>query len=367
MSLCNIEIDPDLLAFCKALPKVELHAHLNGSVRPTTLKQLALEKGLQADADAVFESARTLSECFQVFDLIHQITTEANTIRRIARECCEDFASDGCAYLELRTTPKHRLGRECMTKRDYVEAVLDGIQDFYDTYTHIPTRHDERNDKGPSSHGPAVEDPNGICRSRAGGVNALEGSGRDAHASPQESGRALSYHGFHVDGADLEPHGVMIVRVLLSIDRREDAASASETVALAKEYASVPCLRHRGIVSSDMNYRAKRNRVVGVDLGGNPTIGRWDEWLSALNDARTSGLKVSLHCAEVVNDEESAAMLAWHPDRLGHCCFLNEASKRELRKKEIPVEICLTSNTFTVSMKDWNDHHFAELYDAGMS
>ncbi len=59
-----------------------------------------------ATAGAADEGDRTLAECFSVFALIHEVTTEHATITRIAREVVEDFASDRVVYLELRTTPK---------------------------------------------------------------------------------------------------------------------------------------------------------------------------------------------------------------------------------------------------------------------
>ncbi|GMH33909.1 hypothetical protein BSKO_01743 [Bryopsis sp. KO-2023] len=123
------------LAFCQALPKVELHAHLNGSLRDSTLAELAgsaaAEGGDGRDVGKLVEKGdRTLSEVFQVFDLIHEVTTDHSTIARITKEAIEDFRKDGVVYMELRSTPKCCVATG-MTKRSYVEAMLAGRKDFF--------------------------------------------------------------------------------------------------------------------------------------------------------------------------------------------------------------------------------------------
>lgn len=70
-----------------------------------------------------------------------------------------------------------------------------------------------------------------------------------------------------------------MVRLLLSIDRRESREAALQTVALAAE------LQDQG--------------VVGVDLSGNPTLGSWESWEPALREARRLGLKLTIHAGEV--------------------------------------------------------------------
>jgi adenosine deaminase len=105
-------LDKKKMEWIQSLPKIELHAHLNGSIRDSTLLELARvlgEKGVIVFADVehvIQKNDRSLVEVFKLFDLIHKLTTDHKTVTRITREVVEDFALENVVYLELRTTPK---------------------------------------------------------------------------------------------------------------------------------------------------------------------------------------------------------------------------------------------------------------------
>jgi hypothetical protein len=75
-------------------------------------------------------------------------------------------------------------------------------------------------------------------------------------------------------------------------------------------------------------------REAGVEhvewRAGNPTVGEWDSWAPALREAQRLGLKLTLHVGEVYNPKETAAMLNLCPDRVGHCCFLDDVLEGQL-------------------------------------
>ena len=116
----------DLRAFVRELPKVELHAHLNGCVREATLEELARQAGgaeAAREARRALEGPRDLEACFEVFSLVHRFATRPAALARLVRESLADLGDDGVVYAELRTTPKDRPA-EGLSKRTYLEIVL---------------------------------------------------------------------------------------------------------------------------------------------------------------------------------------------------------------------------------------------------
>lgn len=118
-----------------ALPKVVLHDHLDGGLRPTTLIELAAEVGHALPSTDPEELATLFHAQAESGDLVKYLEVFAHTtavmqsaahLTRIAREAVEDLAADGVIYAELRYAPElHVAGG--LGLQEVVEAVQAGI------------------------------------------------------------------------------------------------------------------------------------------------------------------------------------------------------------------------------------------------
>jgi adenosine deaminase len=118
-------------------PKVLLHDHLDGGLRPATIIELAGPIGHQLPADEPaalrrwFESAAnsgSLERYLETFAHTVAVMQTAEALRRVAYECAVDLAADGVVYAEVRFAPEQHL-EAGLTLDDVVEAVLAGFRD----------------------------------------------------------------------------------------------------------------------------------------------------------------------------------------------------------------------------------------------
>jgi adenosine deaminase len=121
----------------RSAPKVLLHDHLDGGLRPQTIIELAAEIGYLAlpSRDAIelgrwFEEAAgsgSLERYLETF--AHTVAVMQNTaaLTRVAREAAEDLAADGVVYAEIRWAPEQHVD-EGLTLEQVVDAVLAGFR-----------------------------------------------------------------------------------------------------------------------------------------------------------------------------------------------------------------------------------------------
>jgi adenosine deaminase len=120
----------------EAMPKAELHLHLDGSLRIDTAIELAQTRGIEAPRDWAGMSAaliapmpcRSQAELLRAFDLPIALMQDAEALERIAGELVETKAADGVRYVEIRWGPLlHVSGGLALA--DGIAAVCRGAQD----------------------------------------------------------------------------------------------------------------------------------------------------------------------------------------------------------------------------------------------
>ncbi|CCF32623.1 adenosine deaminase [Colletotrichum higginsianum] len=172
----------------RALPKIELHAHLTGSISRRTLHDIWVRKKQAGEtdlADPLVEMPDgkhdyNLTTFFPLFSsYIYNLITDPETLRVATLSVLQDFHADGVTYLELRTTPRSLPSPTPQPPSVYVSTILSAIAAF-----------------------------------------------EAAHPAGQET--------------------MMRTRLILSVDRRHTSAQARETVLLATQF------RERGVVGVDL-------------------------------------------------------------------------------------------------------------------
>lgn len=118
-----------------ALPKVLLHDHLDGGLRPETVLELAdavghaLPHGEPAPLRQYFRAGAESGDLLQYLDTFQHTLAVLQTtenLERVAAECVEDLAADGVVYAEVRYAPELH-GEQGLSLREIAEAVDAGF------------------------------------------------------------------------------------------------------------------------------------------------------------------------------------------------------------------------------------------------
>jgi adenosine deaminase len=125
------------LAEIRPVPKVLLHDHLDGGLRPGTILELAGETGYaDLPGDNAEELTQRLTEgayrghleiYLDAFRHTVVVMQTQDALRRVAAECAEDLAADGVVYAEVRFAPELHTERG-LSLDEVVGAVLDGFR-----------------------------------------------------------------------------------------------------------------------------------------------------------------------------------------------------------------------------------------------
>ena len=291
----------------RSLPKVSLHDHLDGALRPQTILELADEAGVEVPADDAddladwFEDqsdAGSLGEYLKTFDLTTAVMQTADGLRRVAKEFVEDLAADGVIYGEVRWAPEQHLAGG-LSLEEAVEAVQDGIEE---------------------------------------GEDAVEGTGRDIRVGQLITAMR------HAD------RSLEIAKLAVAFRGR---GAVGFDIAGAED--GFPASKHR----EAFDYLASEFFPVTVHAGEAAGL---DSIRSALIDGRALRLGHGVRIAEdlEVVQQKGDEVLVTFGDLA-----------RWVRDREIPLELSPSSNLQTGAISRWGtaleDHPFDLLYQLGFA
>lgn len=118
----------------QSFPKVELHCHLDGSIRPMTLQKIAKLQGLAIDENIdniskkmqAPSNCQNLSEYLACFDFVLPYLQTSEALEMAAFDVMEQASEDGVRYIEIRFAPSLSMEKG-LSVEETIQSVASGI------------------------------------------------------------------------------------------------------------------------------------------------------------------------------------------------------------------------------------------------
>jgi len=324
--------------FIEKIPKTDLHLHLDGSLRLSTLVDLAREHGVELPAwdeaglmRLVFKNAyAALPEYLQGFAYTTAVLQTPGALERVGYELAQDNQAEGVRYIEVRFAPQ--LHQNAQMNSIEVMAALD----------------------------------RGLARAK-----------NEFNARPQ------------VRGGDEPPFEYGIIACAMRMFGKGSSAYFDSLldVHAHSERKWVFSLASQELVRAAVMARDKFGLpIVGFDLAGAEAGYPASDHAQAYALAHKHFLKKTVHAGEAYGPESIfQAITDLHADRLGHAVYLFDANmikSPEIKDKKayvanlvqfiadrrITIEVCLTSNLQTIpAIRNLSQHSFRHMRKAKLS
>ena len=298
----HMEEDP-LYEEILALPKTDLHCHLDGGLRLDTIMDLIKKqgiaypvdrdkiRGLVVKDDMMFESKKSLVSYLEAFAITTSVMQDVKSLERVAYELCEDAAKENVRYLEVRFAPILHTNKG-LNMEEVTSSVISGLSRAEKDFDIIV---------GLIICGMRHYVPCGIADDL---LKSLP------YATQKEVSDYLARQ------------------------------TAQHTVAMAK----------------------KDNHIVGFDLAGGEHGNPAKDYKKAFYYATNGYVPITVHSGEAVGAESiEQAVNYLHCKRVGHGTNLYKSKLllTYFMNERIPMEICLSSNLQTCEeLTNFEDHPF---------
>lgn len=119
----------------KKIPKVDLHCHLDGSVRTATIIELAKKQEVKLPTENIEElnkyvqvspDCRSLAEFLKAFDFFYPLLKNPYAVEKIAYEICDDCRNENIKYFETRFAPALQVA-ENFNQEEVVKTAISGL------------------------------------------------------------------------------------------------------------------------------------------------------------------------------------------------------------------------------------------------
>lgn len=323
--------------FLRRIPKADLHVHLDGSLRLSTLIELAKKEGVELPSytekglrQKVFKDKyASLVEYLKGFSYTGAVMQKAENIERVSYELGQDAIAEGVRYLEVRFAPQLH-ANDHLTAQDAVRAVVRGLE-------HAQKEHNASSDV---KKGKDLEFHFGIIACAMRNFNAF-----------------------------MSPYYSNLIKALSQSSKSEIFGVAS--LELAKMVVKM--------------VKEENLPIVGFDLAGEEAGYPAADHLDAYRYVHKHFIRKTVHSGEAYGPESIfQAITDCYANRIGHGTHLFAAEMikdRKVKNKQgyvdsladyiaserIGIEVCLTSNLQTLPhIKSVKNHPIKEMIKRGL-
>ncbi|WP_338754564.1 adenosine deaminase [Bacillus sp. FJAT-52991] len=266
------------------LPKIELHCHLDGSLRSETIIDIAKREDINIPSYNIEEIQReitapleceSLDEYLEKFAIPNLVMQSKESLRRISFELFEDAAKENVKYMEVRFAPLLHTQRG-LDVEEIIQSVLDGMKKAENKYD-------------------------------------IKGN------------------------------------IILSCMRTMSVESAFDVVERGAKFLG--------------------KGVVAIDLCASEEEGFCEKFIEPIKLAKEYGYRVTIHAGETgIGKNVLEAIELLGAERIGHGVFIKDCDEayRIVRKQQVVLEMCPTSNVQTKAVNNYHEHPIYHFHKDGI-